>query len=100
MLDSKQRAWLRAQANTISAGFQIGKEEINARVCQGLAEMLTTHELVKVTFMKSTATELSELARDLCARVGAEPVQMIGRRLVLYRHSEKLARQGRALQLP
>ena len=100
MLNSKQRAWLRRMANTMPSQFQIGKSEISPTVEQSLDEILATHELVKVAVMKSAETDIAEMAHSLAEAAGAEVVQVIGRRFILYRHSEKLARQGKAILLP
>ena len=48
MLNSKQRAWLRAQANSMEPGFLIGKSELTQASITDLDAMLTTHELIKV----------------------------------------------------
>ncbi len=80
--------------------FQVGKSEVSASVGQGLDEMLSTHELVKVTVMKSVDTGIAEIADSLAEITGSQVVQVIGRKFILYRHSEKLARQGKAILLP
>ena len=100
MLSSRQRAWLRARANTLEPKFQIGKGELTPAVAGDLAALLSTHELVKVNVLKTAEGPVADLAAAAAARVDAEVVQVIGRRFVLYRLSEKLARQGRELQLP
>jgi RNA-binding protein len=100
MINSKQRAWLRSQANPLESRFQIGKGEITAQLIQGLDEILSTHELLKVSILKSAEKRPDELAAELAAAVSAELIQVIGRRFVLYRHSDKLAKAGKDLQLP
>ncbi len=100
MLNSRQRAWLRAQANALDARFQIGKGEVTATLCRSLDEMLTTHELLKVKVLKSAGDQVAGLAVQVAEAVQAELVQQIGRCFVLYRFSDKLAKQGKSLQLP
>lgn len=100
MITSKQRAWLRSQANSIECLFQIGKGDVTEQMIRGLDEILSTHELLKINVLKTAEQNPADLARGLAAAVDAEIIQVIGRRLVLYRHSEKLARLGRAIQLP
>lgn len=100
MLSSKQRAWLRAKANQLPAGFQIGKNEVTETVIADLDALLTTHELVKITVHKTAANDCKELADILAASSGAEIVQIVGRRIVIYRPSEKLQKKGKSLQLP
>lgn len=100
MISSKQRAWLRSQANSLESLFQVGKGEVTEQMVRGLDEILTTHELLKVNVLKSSEKQPAELASELAAAVGAELVQVIGRRFVLYRYSEKMAKAGRNLQIP
>ena len=88
MITSKQRAYLRGLANKMEPIFQIGKGGINENLIKQLDDALEARELIKLhiletAFMDSRAT-LSELAEIL----GAEPVQAIGSKIVLYRESE------------
>lgn len=85
MLTSKQRAYLRGLANTIPATQQIGKEGVTESVAQQLEMELKAKELVKIKVLETamlTAREASEL---LCEATGAQPVQCIGAKLVLYK---------------
>ena len=100
MLSSKQRAWLRSCANTMEASFHVGKEPWNQAMTDSLAELLSTHELVKAVVLKSAAAAVRTIAVQAAQTDGAEVVQVIGRRFVLYKPSEKLARLGKSLLLP
>ncbi|HAL73981.1 MAG TPA: ribosome assembly RNA-binding protein YhbY [Clostridiales bacterium] len=100
MINSKQRAWLRSQANPLDSLFQIGKGEMSDQLVRSLDEILSTHELLKINVLKTAEQTPAELARQLAESADADVVQVIGRRIVLYRHSEKLAKAGKAIQLP
>ena len=100
MINSKQRAWLRSQANPLDSNFQVGKGEITEQMIRGLDEIMSTHELLKVSILKSAEQTPAEIAANLAAAVGADLVQVIGRRFVLYRHSEKLSKLGKDLRFP
>lgn len=100
MINSKQRAWLRKQANPLDCQFHIGKGEVDEQVLKGLDEIMTTHELIKINVLKSAEQTPAEIAAAAAATVGAEVVQVIGRRFVLYRYSPKLAKQGKSIVLP
>jgi RNA-binding protein len=100
MLNSKQRAWLRSQANPMDCQFHIGKGEINETLLRGLDEIMTTHELLKVNVLKAAEETPAEIAAATAEAIGAEVVQVIGRRFVLYRFSPKLAKAGKSLALP
>ncbi len=100
MLNSKQRAFLRSQSNALDSLFQIGKGDVDAAVVRGLDELMSTHELVKITILKTAEATPQDLARELAEAVGADVVQVIGRKLVFYRYSPKLAKQGKSIILP
>ena len=100
MITSKQRAWLRARANSLESECQIGKSVLSDTFLQGLDEMMTTHELVKVVVHKHVDADVRVLAGQVAEALQADLVQVIGRRFVLYRPSEKLMRKGQSLQLP
>lgn len=87
MLTSKQRAFLRGMANTIPTTQQIGRDGVTDAACRQAEEELKAKELIKLKVLEGallTAREASEL---LCQAIGAEPVQCIGSRLVLYKPS-------------
>ncbi len=100
MINSKQRAWLRSQANQLECGFQVGKGELSDQLIRSLDETLSTHELLKINVLKAYPGNIAGLAAELAAAAGAEVVQVIGRRITIYRHSDKLAKLARDLQLP
>ncbi|MEL7609041.1 MAG: YhbY family RNA-binding protein [Bacillota bacterium] len=91
MLNSRQRARLRALANSIDPIFQIGKGGINENMAGQISLALEARELIKITVLESADLTAREAAQALCAATGADPVQCIGRKFVLYRPSKELA---------
>ena len=90
MLTGKQRAYLRNQANTLQPLTQIGKSGVTEAVIRQVDEMLLAHELVKLTVLETAGITAREACDALCEALSAEPIQVIGNRLVLYRrHPEK-----------
>ena len=87
MLTSKQRAQLRALANTLPDTLQIGKDGITDGVERQLSELLECHELVKIKLLETSFLTPRAAADALCASLRAEPVQCIGTKVVLYRQS-------------
>ena len=87
MLTGKQKRYLRSLAVNEKAIFQIGKDGLNEHLFTSLKEALKARELVKVSVLKTCETDMNEILIDLCAKTGAEPVQMIGKTLVLYKPS-------------
>lgn len=88
MLNSRQRAQLRGMANTYEAIFQVGKGGINEQLIKQVDEALEARELIKLRVLE-TCPDTSRVAADKIAeRVGADVVQVIGYRFVLYRESK------------
>lgn len=89
MLNSRQRAQLRALANGIDPIFQIGKGGIGENMAEQVALALEKRELVKIAVLETADVSAKEALELLCEEIGAEPVQAIGRKLVLYKESRE-----------
>ena len=88
MLNSRQRAQLRGMANTYETIFQVGKGGINDQLIKQIDEALEARELIKLRVLE-TSPDTSRVAADTIAeRVGADVVQVIGYRFILYRESK------------
>ncbi|MBR6030004.1 MAG: YhbY family RNA-binding protein [Clostridia bacterium] len=88
-MTSKQRAMLRSMANTMDPILHIGKDGITAGTLQQCEEALEARELFKGTVQQGCDLSAREALTILCEETGAEPVQVIGRRFVLYRPSRE-----------
>ncbi|MBQ7467196.1 MAG: YhbY family RNA-binding protein [Clostridia bacterium] len=88
MMDSKTRAKLRGLANKIEASVIIGKEGITENVLNQISMNLDAHELVKISVLSSDEDYKAVLA-EISEKLQAEPVQAVGKKLVLYRFSAK-----------
>lgn len=85
-MTSKERAALRAKANTLDAIIQIGKEGISDNLLAQIDDTLDVRELIKVRVHLETAPQPPrELAQALASALGAEVIQVIGGIIVLYR---------------
>ena len=90
MITSKQRAFLRGKANYLDAIFQIGKDGINDTMIAQLGDVLEARELIKIKVLETAMLTAREASEAVCAATGAEPVQCIGSKFVIYRpNSEK-----------
>lgn len=85
MITSKQRANLRAMANTITPIGQIGKGGINDNIIKQLDEALEARELIKVTVLETALMSAREACEICCEKLYAEPVQCIGLKFVIFR---------------
>ncbi len=89
MITSKQRAYLRSLANPIPAIMQIGKGGISENLLKTLSDALEARELIKLHVLENSGEDAYDLLQNLAAELGAEPVAVVGRKIVLYRASEK-----------
>lgn len=89
MLTSKQRAALRAMAATMQPIFQIGKNGIGDETIRQIDAALEARELIKLHILETANCTAREACETLCAATGADGVQVIGAKCVLYRRSEK-----------
>ena len=87
MLNSRQRSQLRAMAHDYEPLFQIGKGGVSDNVIRQADEALTARELIKLSVLKTYEGDARSACDEICAATGADPVQCIGRRFVLYRPS-------------
>ena len=84
-LTSKQRAHLRSLAQTTKATLQIGKEGVTPEVTAAVDEAFNNRELVKLTILKTVEGDLREIGETLAGRTRSTLVEVIGRKIVLYR---------------
>lgn len=90
MLTSKQRAQLRGLANGIDTIMQIGKDGVTESVIRQAQESIGVRELMKVRVLETAMLTPREACEQICTAIGAEPVQCIGTRFVMYkRNAEK-----------
>ena len=87
MITGKQRSELKKLAQDLKPTVMIGKEDITPRVISAIDDYLNAHELVKVQIQEGSLMEPKEAANQIAEELGAEFVQAIGRRFVLYRRA-------------
>ncbi len=87
MLTSKQRAYLRGLANTLEPIFIIGKGGLNDNMIADIDAALEARELIKVKILNNSMAEPREASNEIAERIGADVVQVIGGKFVLYRQS-------------
>ncbi len=87
-LTSKQRAYLKSLASTLTPVFQVGKASLTPEVTQAVEEGFHTRELMKITVLKNCMDDPREIASILAERTHATVVQVIGKKIVLYRQDK------------
>ena len=102
MLTSKQRAELRAEANTLETTLMVGKGGITESVITEAANQLEARELVKGRVLETAFLSAREACDALCEALNADGVQCVGSKFVIYKKSEKkaqeLAKQARVMK--
>jgi RNA-binding protein len=89
MITGKQRAYLRGLAQNITPIFQIGKNGIEENFIIQVQEALEKRELIKIKVLENSGLDTREASDVLCEKVGAEGIQAIGNKMVLYKESKK-----------
>lgn len=97
-MTSKQRSYLKGLAMNIDPIFQIGKSGLTPEITNAVIEVLEARELIKITVLKNCMDDGSSIAQVLSERTHSEIVQVIGRRMVLYKQAKEEAK--RKISLP
>ena len=84
-MTSKQRAYLRSLANTMDPIVHVGKDGVNENMVKQVSDALEARELIKGTVLQNSPMTAREAINALCECAGAELVQCIGNRFVIYR---------------
>ena len=84
-MTSKQRAYLKGLAMNIDPIFQIGKGSVTPEVVKAIDEAFNTRELIKLAVLKNCFDDPKEIAQVIAERTRSQVVQVIGKKIVLYR---------------
>ncbi len=84
-MNGAERAEFRKTANGLKPIFQIGKEDIGDNLVKSVDEALKKRELIKLAVLETSSLSAKEAAAALAEQLGAEIIQCIGRKFVLYR---------------
>lgn len=89
MITSKQRAKLRGIANTIDTIFQVGKGGIVDTLVDQINDALKAREIVKIKVLDNAPVNSKDAATEVAEKTGAEIVQVIGTKFVVYKRNNK-----------
>lgn len=87
-MTSKERAYLKGLAMTMDPIFQIGKASLTPEIVAAVDEALEARELIKISVLKNCADDPKEIASMMAGRTRSLVVQVIGKKIVLYRESK------------
>ena len=88
-ITSKQRAQLRGMAMSLDTIIQIGKGGITESVVESVNAALKARELVKGKVLENSMLTAREACDALCEACGADGVQCIGTKFMLYKRNDK-----------
>ena len=69
--------------------YQIGKSALTPEITEGVTDALEARELIKISVLKNCADDVKEIAQILSERTHSEVVQVIGKKIVLYKESKE-----------
>ena len=88
-MTSKQRAYLKGLAMTMEPILQVGKSSITPEHTAAVAEALEARELIKINVLQNCLDDPREIAEVLAERTNSQVVQVIGKKIVLYKEGKK-----------
>ena len=88
-MTSKQRAYLMKLAQTEDAIFRFGKGEVTPEYISAIDEALAKRELIKIAVLQNCMEDPKNIAVLIAERTRSEVVQVIGKKIVLYKAAKK-----------
>lgn len=88
-MTSKQRSYLKGLAMNIDPIFQVGKSSITPEYTEAITEAFNKKELIKISVLKNCMDDPRSIAEVLADRTGSQVVQVIGKKIVLYKPDKK-----------
>lgn len=88
-MTSKQRSYLKSIAMTTEPILQIGKSGLTPEFTASVGQALEARELIKISVLQNCPDDPRAMAQMLAERTGAQVVQVIGKKIVLYREGKK-----------
>ena len=72
-------------ASNLQPIFQIGKASLTPEVTEAISESFNKKELIKIAVLKNCFDDPKEIAQILAERTHSQVVQVIGKKIVLYK---------------
>lgn len=91
-MTSKQRSYLKSLAMNIEPIFQLGKSSLTPENTKAIAEALEARELIKINVLQNCSDDPHEIAQIVSERTRSQVVQVIGKKIVLYKKSKNKKR--------
>lgn len=89
MLTKQQRIQLRSIGAKTKTTIWVGKEGFSKSIYEKIGEELNDHELIKINILDATNKLSDDELAEIATKLGADIVTTIGKKIVLYKYSEK-----------
>ena len=86
-MNSKQRSYLKGLAVNLDTIFQVGKSGVSNETAHQILNALEARELIKIKVLETSPQSVKDVSNELSLKTGAEVVQTIGTKIVLYKVS-------------
>ena len=86
-LSPAERSRLKARAHALRPVVAIGSKSLSESVLKEIDTSLKAHELIKIRVAGDDRELRDAMLTEICDRIGASPVQRIGKILVVYREN-------------
>ncbi|MCD8380620.1 MAG: ribosome assembly RNA-binding protein YhbY [Lachnospiraceae bacterium] len=87
-MTSKQRAYLIHLASDLDPVLQIGKSSVTPEFVEAVSEAFNRRELIKISVLNNCLDDPKELAYTVAGRTRSQVVQVIGKKIVLYKENK------------
>lgn len=91
-MTSKQRAYLKGLAMTMEPIINVGKSSVTPEVVASVDEAIEKRELIKIGVLKNCLDDPKIIAQTIAERTNSQVVQVIGKKIILYRRNKKKAK--------
>lgn len=88
-MTSKERAYLKGLAMTMDPIINVGKNSVTPDLIQSIDEAIKKRELIKIGVLKNCLDDPKEIANVIAERTKSQVVQVIGKKIVLYKRNYK-----------
>ena len=89
MITKQERTLLRSLATNIKPTVWVGKDGFDLEVYNKIKEELFNHELIKISLNPSMDKLDMDQLSELASKTSADVVTQIGKKIVLYKYSDK-----------
>ena len=96
-MTSKQRAYLKGLGMTMDPILQLGKGGLTPENTAAVDEALAARELIKISVLQNCLEDPRQMAEVLAERTRSQIVQVIGKKIVLYREGKN---EKKKIELP